>query len=127
MVNRPRPWRSLLRWGLDTAGALSDLIAQKVSAAADPRARLLRRRRRALRWGVILSVGCVFWAVVTAALAAWGWFMLLLVVTGSLSVVQAIPATLLLFRYRWLRSEPLPAQQPASVRRLPPLGSGAQH
>ena len=44
--------------GLDTASELSDLVAQKISAASDPRARLLRRRRRALRWGLIFSAGC---------------------------------------------------------------------
>ena len=70
------PWRALLQRGLDTAADLSDLVAQKISAATDPRARLLRQRRRALRWGLIFAAGCVFWAVVTALLAAWGWFAL---------------------------------------------------
>ena len=119
-------WRALLQRGLDTAADLSDLLARKISAAADPRARLLRRRRRALRWGLIFAVGCVFWIAVTAVLAAWGWFALLLEVTGAVAVVMAIPATLLLLRYRWLRSEPLPAQRHASQRRLPPPGSAAR-
>ena len=124
------PWRAVLQRGLDTAGDLSGLLACKISAAVDPRARLLRRRRRALRWGLIFSAGCAFWAVVTAVLAAWGWFALLLEVTGFIAVVQAIPATLLLFRYRWLRSEPLPAPRPgprlARARRLPAPGSAAR-
>jgi hypothetical protein len=120
------PWRALLHRGLHTAAQLSDLLAQKVSAAADPRARLLRRRRRALRWGLIFAAGCVFWAVVTMLLAAWGWFALLLEITGLIAVVQAIPATLLLLRYRWLRSEPLPALRPAGASRLPPHGSAAR-
>jgi hypothetical protein len=119
-------WRALLQRGFDTAGELTDMVAQKISAVTDPRARLLRRRRRALRWGLIFTAGCLFWAVVTALLAAWGWFALLLEVTGFIAVVQAIPATLLLFRYRWLRSEPLPAPRPASVRRMPRLGSAAR-
>src|ERR1700758_4903395 len=119
-------WRALLQRGLDTAADLSDMVAQKISAAADPRARQLRRRRRALRWGLIFTAGCVFWAVVTAVLAAWGWFALLLEITGAVAVVQAVPATLLLFRYRWLRSEPLPTSRPASIRRLPPPGSAAR-
>ncbi|OMC57394.1 hypothetical protein A5747_03235 [Mycobacterium sp. IS-836] len=119
-------WRALLRRGLDTAADLSDLVAQKISAAADPRARLLRRRRRALRWGLIFAAGCVFWAVVTAVLAAWGWFALLLEITGAIAVVMVIPATLLLLRYHWLRSEPLPASRPANARRLPPPGSAAR-
>lgn len=116
----------MLQRGFDTAGTVSDWLAHKISAATDPRARQLRRRRRALRWGLIFSAGCLFWGVVTALLAAWGWFMLLLVITGSIAVVQAIPATLLLLRYWWLRSEPLPAQRPASTRRLPPPGSAAR-
>src|SRR5271155_168582 len=120
------PWHAVLQRGLDTAADLSDLVAHKISAAADPRARLLRRRRRALRWGLIFTAGCLFWAVVTALLAAWGWFALLLEITGFVAAIQAIPATLLLFRYRWLRSEPLPAQRPAGVRRLPALGSAAR-
>lgn len=119
-------WRALVQRGLDTAADVSGLVAQKISAAADPRARLLRRRRRALRWGLIFSVGCLFWIAVTGVLAAWGWFALLLEITGAVAVVLAIPATLLLLRYRWLRAEPLPAQRPATTRRLPPPGSAAR-
>jgi hypothetical protein len=119
-------WRTLLLRGLDTASDLSELVAQKISAATDPRERLLRRRRRALRWGLIFSAGCVFWGVVTAVLAAWGWFALLLEITGGIAVVQAMIATLLLIRYRWLRAEPLPAQRPANSRRLPPPSSAAR-
>lgn len=121
-----RPWRSLLQRGVDTAGDLADLVAQKISVAIDPRARLLRRRRRALRWGLVFTAGCLLWGLVTALLAAWGWFTSLLVITGTIAVTQAIPATLLLLRYRWLRSEPLPVRRPASVRRLPPPGSAAR-
>src|SRR5690348_6438157 len=106
---RRGPWRSLLLRGLDTASDISELVAQKISAATDPRARLMRRRRRALRWGLIFTAGTVFWAVVTAILAAWGWFVLLLQITGGVAVAQAMVATLLLIRYRWLRGEPLPA------------------
>lgn len=118
--------RTLVQHGLDTAGELCGLVAHKISAAADPRARILRRRRRALRWGLVFGAGCLFWAVVTALLAAWGWFALLLEITGLIAVVQAFAATLLLLRYRWLRAEPLPAQRPANTRRLPPPGSAAR-
>jgi hypothetical protein len=119
-------WQALLQRGFDTANEFSDLVAEKISAAVDPRARLLRRRRRALRWGLVFSAGCLFWAVVTALLATWGWFALLLEITGLVAAVQAIPATLFLLRYRWLRGEPLPAQRPASTRRLPPPSSAAR-
>jgi hypothetical protein len=64
--------------------------------------------------------------VVTVLLAAWGWFALLLEITGGVAVFMAVPATLLLLRYRWLRSEPLPTPRPAGTRRLPPPGSAAR-
>ncbi|KDP04345.1 membrane protein, partial [Mycobacterium avium subsp. hominissuis 101] len=105
-ATQPGPWRALLQRGVAAAADLSDLVARKISAATDPRARLLRRRRRALRWGLIFTAGCAFWAVLTIVLAAWGWFALLLEITGAVAVVMAIPATLLLLRYRWLRAEP---------------------
>lgn len=120
------PGRALLNRGFASAADLFDFIARKLSAAADPRARLLRRRRRALRWGLIFGACSLFWAIVTIVLAAWGWFALLLEVTGAVAVVLTIPATLLLFRYWWLRSESLPAERPASARRLPPPGSAAR-
>ena len=123
---RGAPWRTLLLRGFEIADELVDVVARKISAATDPRERLLRRRRRALRWGLIFSAGCVFWGVVTAVLAAWGWFALLLEITGGIAVVQAMIATLLLIRYRWLRAEPLPAQRPANSRRLPPPSSAAR-
>ena len=118
--------RPLLRWGWDAAADFSDVVFQKVRAATDPRARLLRRRRRAFRWGLIFSAGVLFWATVTAVLAAWGWFALLLEITGFLAVVHVVPATLLFSRYRWLRSETLPAARPPGVRRLPSPGSAAR-
>ena len=87
-------WRTLLMRGLDTASELSDVVARKISAVTDPREKLLRRRRRALRWGLIFAAGCVFWGVVTSVLAAWGWFALLLEITGGIAVGQAMIATL---------------------------------
>lgn len=118
--------RPLLRWSWDAAADFSDVVFRRVRAATDPRARLLRRRRRALRWGLIFSAGVLFWAMVTAVLAAWGWFALLLEITGLIAVVQVVPATLLFFRYRWLRTETLPAARPAAIRRLPSPGSSAR-
>ncbi|OBK21680.1 hypothetical protein A5634_09690 [Mycobacterium asiaticum] len=118
--------RGWLQRGFDTVVDLAGLIAEKISAVTDPRARQLRRRRRALRWAWIFSIGVVFWGLVTAILAAWGWFALLLQITGAVAVVMVIPATLLFFRYYWLKSEPLPTQRPTSIRRLPPAGSAAR-
>src|SRR5581483_7650555 len=118
--------RTFLLRGLDAVSDLSEFVVEKISAATDPRQRLLRRRRRALRWGVIFSIGCVFWAAVTVLLAAWGWFALLLEITGGVAVVEAMIATLLFIRYYWLRSEPLPAQRSAATRRLPPPSSAAR-
>jgi hypothetical protein len=123
---RSAAWRSLLLRGLDTVSDISELVAQKISSAIDPRERQLRRRRRALRWGLIFTAGSVFWGAVTAILAAWGWFALLLEITGAVAVVQAMIATLLLIRYRWLKADPLPAQRPRSARRLPPPSSAAR-
>ncbi len=124
--SRSRPRRGLVQRGVDTASEVADVVAAKLSALADPRARVLRKRRWALRWTVFFALACLFWAVVTVVLAAWGWFQLLLIITGSIAVGAAIPATLLFFRYRWLRSLPLPTERPASTRRLPPPGSAAR-
>jgi len=99
---RRGPLRTLLQRGFDTVVDLSGLVFDKINAATDPRARQLRRRRRALRWAWIFTAGCGFWAAVTAILAAWGWFALLLQITGAVAVFCVLPATLLLFRYYWV-------------------------
>ncbi len=123
---RTRPWRGLVQHGVDTASGIADVLAAKLSVLADPRARALRRQKWALRLALFFGFTCLFWAVVTVLLAAWGWFQLLLIITGSIAVGAAVPATLLLLRYRWLRSLPLPTERPASTRRLPPPGSAAR-
>jgi hypothetical protein len=122
-----RPRRGLVQRGTDIASQMADVLAARLSVLADPRARLLRKQRWALRLGLLFGFSCLFWAVVTVLLAAWGWFQLLLIITGSIAVAAAVPATLLLLRYRWLRSLPLPTERPASTRRLPPTGSAARH
>lgn len=121
-----RPWRAVARHGFDAAYRVADLLAQQVSAAFDPRARVLRQRRRALRWGLVSGAGCVFWVLVTMVLASWSTPVWALIVTGLLAAAAAIPATLLLLRYRWLRSVPLPARRPGADRRLPPPNSAAR-
>ncbi|HEU0191523.1 MAG TPA: hypothetical protein VFR17_09675 [Mycobacterium sp.] len=119
-------WRTVLRRGVDAGYRLSDLFAQWVVAAMDPRARLMRQRRRALRWGLIFGAACGFWMLVTAVLAsvttpAWA-----LLIPGLLAAGAAGLSTLLLLRYRWLRATPLPARRPGAGRQLPPPGSAAR-
>lgn len=121
-----RPARTLLQRGVDTGYRLSDLLARKISAALDPRARMVRRRRRALRWGVVFAAASGFWVLVTTLLASWPTPVWVLLITGLIAAGAAGPATLLLLRYRWLRSTPLPAQRPGTTRRLPPPGSAAR-
>lgn len=118
--------RTVVQRGWDTVNEFCDLAAQKISAATDPRARMLRRRRRALRWGLIFAAGCVFWGLVTALLASWSTPAWTLLITGLIAAGAAIPMTLLLLRYRWLRSLPLPTHRPGNTRRLPPPGSAAR-
>lgn len=104
----------------------AESVAQKIDAVRDPRARKLRQRRRALRWGLVFAAGCLFWTGLTALLASWPTPIWGLLITGVIAAGAAFPATLLLLRYRRLRSLPLPAQQPGTTRRLPPVGSAAR-
>jgi hypothetical protein len=121
-----RQWRSAMQRGIDTVSEYADVAAQKLSAAADPRARLLRKRRWALRLGVFFSLATVFWVAVTGLLATWSVPVWGLIITGVIAAGAAVPATLFLLRYRWLRGEPLPPQRQVSGRRLPPHGSVAR-
>ena len=70
-TGRPEAWRSLAQRGIDTAADWSDMVAEKLHAAADPRAKLLRKRRWALRLGVFFTLSTVLWVGVTALLASW--------------------------------------------------------
>jgi hypothetical protein len=122
-----RQWRrSVLQRSIDTVSEYADVAAQKLSAAADPRARLLRKRRWALRFGLFFSFATVFWVAVTGLLAVWSTPVWGLLITGIIAAGAAVPATLWLLRYRWLRGEPLPPQREVSGRRLPPPGSVAR-
>lgn len=117
---------SALRRGIDVVQRFADGVAHKLGAALEPRARRLRQRRRALRWGLVCGAGSVLWMLTTALLASWSTPVWVLLITGVLAAWAAVPATLLLLRYRWLRSLPLPATRPANTRRLPPPGSAAR-
>ncbi|MGV0742302.1 phage shock envelope stress response protein PspM [Mycolicibacterium sp. XJ870] len=125
-TGRPEAWRSLLQRWTDTAADVSAALADKLSAAADPRAKQLRKRRWALRFGVFFTLSCGFWVLVTALLAAWSTPFWVLIITGAIAAGAAFPATLAWLRYRWLRSAPLPAERPTIGRRLPPWGSAAR-
>lgn len=120
---RPEAWRSLLQRGVDTAAEWSDVLAEKLNAAADPRAKLLRKRRWALRLAAFFTVSSLFWIVVTALLASWSTPVWALFIPAPIAVGAAFLATLAFLRYRWLRGEPLP---PKRSRRLPPWGSAAR-
>lgn len=121
-----RQWGSILQRGLDTASEAADVVAHRLSVAADPRARQLRKRKWALRLGVFFTFSSVLWILITGLLAAWSTPVWGLIITGVLAAGAAFPATLFLLRYRRLRAAPLPVQRPASTRRLPPPGSAAR-
>jgi hypothetical protein len=125
-TGRPEAWRSLVQRGVDTAADWSDALAEKLNAAADPRAKLLRKRRWALRLGVFFTISTVFWVGVTGLLSAWDLPFWALFIPAPIAVGAAFLATLSFLRYRWLRGEPLPPPRSRIARRLPPWGSAAR-
>jgi hypothetical protein len=125
-IGRSQGWRSMTQRGLDSAAEWSELLAQKLNAAADPRAKLLRKRRWALRLGVFFTVSAVFWIGVTGLLASWSTPVWALFIPSPIAVGAAFLATLAFLRYRWLRGEPLPPERTRTGRRLPPWGSAAR-
>jgi hypothetical protein len=124
-AGRPEAWRTLVQRGVDTAAEWSDVVADKLNAAADPRAKLMRKRRWALRLGVFFAVSSVLWVGVTALLASWSTPVWALFIPAPIAVGAAFLATLSFLRYRWLKGEPLPPARRAG-RRLPPWGSAAR-
>jgi hypothetical protein len=123
-AGRAESWRTLLQRGVDTAAEMSDGLAQKIGAAADPRAKLLRKRRWALRAGWFFTFATGLWTAVTAVLATWSTPVWALIITGCIAAGAAFWATLAWLRYRWLRAEPLPPAR--TLHRLPPWGSAAR-
>ncbi len=121
---RAESWRSVTQRWVDTAAEVSDGLAQRLGAAADPRAKLLRKRRWALRAAWFFTCSAALWVGVTALLAAWTVPPWVLLITGIIAAGAAFPATLAFLRYRWLRATPLPPER--SVHRLPPWGSAAR-
>ena len=118
--------RSMLQRGIDTVSEYADVAAAKLSSLSEPRARLLRKRRWALRLGVLFTGATTFWVALTGLLASWNTPVWGLIITGVIAAGAAVPATLFLLRYRWLRGEPLPPAREVSGRRLPPPGSVAR-
>src|SRR6185436_13439457 len=94
--------QSLLQRGIDAASEATEVVAHKLKMAADPRARLLRKRKWALRLGLFFGFASVFWFLVTGLLATWNVPFWALLITGLVAAGAAFPATLLLLRYRWL-------------------------
>ncbi len=129
-ARRPVAWQSMMQhgWqnGIDTAAELSDALANRLSAMADPRAKLLRKRKWALRLGLLFTAACGFWMLATAVLATWSTPFWVLLITGLIAGGAAFLATLLLLRYRWLRGVPLPAPRSRATWRLPPRRSAAR-
>lgn len=126
MAVRPRPARTALQRGVDAVSEYADVVAARLANLSDPRARLLRKRRWALRLGLLFTAATLFWVALTGVLAAWSTPVWALIVTGSLAAGAAVPATLFCLRFRWLRGEPLPPPREVSGRRLPPPGSAAR-
>ena len=124
-TGRQEAWRTLMQRGVDTAAEFSDVVAERLGAAANPRAKLLRKRKWALRAALFFAFSTGLWIVVTAVLASWAvipaW---VLPIPASIAVGAAFLATLAFLRYRWFKHAPLPPER--GSRRLPPWGSAAR-
>ncbi|GFG49597.1 hypothetical protein CQY20_19235 [Mycolicibacterium agri] len=112
--------------GIDTAAEFSDVLAQKLNAVADPRAKLLRKRKWALRLALFFTGACIFFVFVTGVLASWSTPVWALLIPAPIAVGAGFLATLAFLRYRWLRKEPLPPPRSRATRKLPPWGSAAR-
>jgi len=116
----------LLQRGVDTAAEFADVLAQKLNAVADPRAKLLRKRKWALRLAVFFTTACLFFVFVTGVLASWSTPVWALFIPAPIAVGAGFLATLAFLRYRWLCKEPLPPPRSRITRKLPPWGSAAR-
>ncbi|MGE2727885.1 phage shock envelope stress response protein PspM [Mycolicibacterium vaccae] len=125
-IGRRHLGRSVAQRGIDTVAEWSELLADKLHAVSDPRAKLLRKRRWALRLGVFFALSSVFWVGVTAVLASWSTPVWALFIPSPIAVGAAFLSTLAFLRYRWLRGEQLPPPRTRAARRLPPYGSAAR-
>ncbi|AQA24756.1 hypothetical protein BTZ20_2439 [Rhodococcus sp. MTM3W5.2] len=109
----------------EAARTMSGTVASAVRKWSDPRAKLLRRRRRAnrrrMRYGTVSGASAVG-TVGLAAASAPEWS---LIVGGGATALFAVPAVAAWRTYRRLNEIPLPARAPAR-RALPPVGSAAR-
>ena len=122
----PRGFRGLVQRGVDAASQAADAAAFTLRAIADPRGRLVRKRRYALWIGALFTIASVVMMGVTVLMAIWDTPPWMLPITAVPAALLAFPATLAFLRLRRLRTIPLPAPRPASSRRLPPHGSAAR-
>ena len=104
-----RQWQSAVQRGIDTVsevhrGGGPEAGGRRRSAWR----RLLRKRRWALRLGLFFTVASVFWVGVTAVLASWSTPVWALLITGIIAAGRQRRPPCCCWRYRWLRSEPLP-------------------
>src|SRR3982074_2838957 len=93
-TSRPEAWRSPVQRGVHPAAAFTNVVAEKLNAAADPRAKLMRKRRWALRLGLFFTVSSVFWVGVTALLASWSTPVWALFIPAPIAAGAAFLATL---------------------------------
>src|SRR5262249_28740751 len=114
-VRHHQGWRSMMQRGLDSASEFADVAARKLNCFADPRARLLRKRRLAVWLGLFFGVTTLFWALVTLVMATWTVPAWALLIPGAIAVGAAAPTVWFLLRWRWLRSEPLPSPRPGAM------------
>ena len=111
-AGRQEAWRTLVQRGVDTAAELTDVVAQKLGAAADPRAKLLRKRRWALRRGLFFTVSHAFWIARDGGAGVVGAPRRgRCSIPSPIAVGAAFLATLAFLRYRWLKGEPLPPER----------------
>lgn len=116
--------------GRSVTGELAELVGQQarraLAAVRDPRARALRRRRRARRAAGLHSGIALVAGMITAVIGSTGALELSEVVAGSVTAVFALGAGAAGFRMVRLYRTPLPPEPQAPAAALPPPGSAAR-
>lgn len=116
--------------GWSVTGELAELVGQQarrvLAAVRDPRARALRRRRRARRVAAVQSGLAVVAGTVTAVIGSSAALEPSEVVAGSVTAVLALGAGAATVRMVRLHRTALPPAPPAPAAELPPPGSAAR-